>query len=498
VSQRKTTIVLKRSLQEKCINQYNATLYKAWGANLDIQFVVDPFAVIMYIAAYMTKSERNMGELLKQTAKEYRDADIHKQLKKLGSTFLNKREVSAQEAAYRMLAIPLRKFSREIVFVNTDKKCDRAGKLKHHTVLQDKDDDCDIFETSLLDRYAARPDSHSQMSLATFASNYSVNYGRNAQQNDAGGENENEEPANNNQSKNEKITLKNGLGRMSKRRKEAVIRFRRLHKEKEPDDFFRAKLMLFLPWRDEERDLILDYDRYQSHYLTVRDDIHEEELKFTKNLELIEDAINELHVNGSPEHAWAGIAPELEHQNEQDQHEGAVEETSIEEEDLQANADLTFGADPTPSSDMLARFQPQLQYDMIPNNEYREMMRKLNTEQKQIVDFHRDWCKKAVVDLKENKKPKPYRVYLNGAGGTGKSYVIRMIQSDTKKILAKSQKFHATDLNVLLVAPTGVAAFQIKGMTIHSALLLPLKGNYAQLTYDKLNSLRTRWRICSS
>jgi hypothetical protein len=199
VSQRKTTIVLKRSLQEKCINQYNATLYKAWGANLDIQFVVDPFAVIMYIAAYMTKSERNMGELLKQTAKEYRDADIHKQLKKLGSTFLNKREVSAQEAAYRMLAIPLRKFSREIVFVNTDKKCDRAGKLKHHTVLQDKDDDdCDIFETSLLDRYAARPDSHSQMSLATFASNYSVNYGRNAQQNDAGGENENEEPANNN------------------------------------------------------------------------------------------------------------------------------------------------------------------------------------------------------------------------------------------------------------------------------------------------------------
>jgi hypothetical protein len=285
---------------------------------------------------------------------------------------------------------------------------------------------------------------------------------------------------------------------MSKRRKEAVIRFRRLHKEKEPDDFFRAKLMLFLPWRDEERDLILDYDSYQSHYLTVRDDIHEEELKFTKNLELIEDAINELHVNRPPEHAWAGIAPELEHQNEQDQHEGAVEETSIEQEDLQANADLTFGADPAPSSDMLACFQPQLQYDMIPNNEYREMMRKLNTEQKQIVDFHRDWCKKAVVDLKENKKPKPYRVYLNGAGGTGKSYVIRMIQSDTKKILAKSQKFHATDLNVLLVAPTGVAAFQIKGMTIHSALLLPLKGNYAQLTYDKLNSLRTRWRICSS
>jgi hypothetical protein len=46
---------------------------------------------------------------------------------------------------------------------------------------------------------------------------------------------------------------------------------------------------------------------------------------------------------------------------------------------------------------------------------------------------------------------------------------------------------------VLLLAPTGVAAFNIKGMTIHAALFLPVKTNScAPLTVEKLNTLKSR------
>ena len=48
---------------------------------MDLQYILDPYACVMYMAAYMLKSEQSMGELLKQV-----------------SIFLNHREVSAQEA----------------------------------------------------------------------------------------------------------------------------------------------------------------------------------------------------------------------------------------------------------------------------------------------------------------------------------------------------------------------------------------------------------------
>ena len=50
------------------------------------------------------------------------------------------------------------------------------------------------------------------------------------------------------------------------------------------------------------------------------------------------------------------------------------------------------------------------------------------------------------------------------------------------------------DVIVLLTAPTGdVASFNIQGMTLHSALLLPTsKFSYQLLSQDKLNTLRTK------
>ena len=57
----------------------------AWQANMDIQLIVNAYTCIMYVASYMMKNEKGMGELLKHVAHENRSDDLVKQLRKVGS-----------------------------------------------------------------------------------------------------------------------------------------------------------------------------------------------------------------------------------------------------------------------------------------------------------------------------------------------------------------------------------------------------------------------------
>ncbi len=51
-------------------------------------------------------------------------------MRKVGSAFLiTHREVSAQEAAYRMLSLPMKQLSRFVVFVDTNPKNERVAVL---------------------------------------------------------------------------------------------------------------------------------------------------------------------------------------------------------------------------------------------------------------------------------------------------------------------------------------------------------------------------------
>ena len=48
------SIVQKRDLDEMYINSYNAEWIRAWNGNMDIQIVLDYFAVITYVTDYQT------------------------------------------------------------------------------------------------------------------------------------------------------------------------------------------------------------------------------------------------------------------------------------------------------------------------------------------------------------------------------------------------------------------------------------------------------------
>ncbi len=172
-----TVVLLKRSPNEQNVNNYNPSVMSAWQANMDIQYVLNAYACVMYVASYVMKTEKAMGALLKQVTAEVRTDELKVQLRKIGSAFLNHREVSAQETVYRLLSLPLKQLSRAVIFVDTNPKKDRISVLKSRDDITKLDnDDTNVFQKSLIDRYQNRPAQLSNVCLAEFVATYSTDY----------------------------------------------------------------------------------------------------------------------------------------------------------------------------------------------------------------------------------------------------------------------------------------------------------------------------------
>lgn len=132
-SLKRSTLFLKRLPSEIRINNYNTQLLKTGRANMDMQYVLDPYACATYILSYITKGQRGMSRLLEKAADEAKcgNTDIFNKVRHIGNKFLNAVEISAQEAAYLVLQIPLRRSTREFQFINTSHPDERTFLLKN-------------------------------------------------------------------------------------------------------------------------------------------------------------------------------------------------------------------------------------------------------------------------------------------------------------------------------------------------------------------------------
>ena len=96
----------------------------------------------------------------------------------------------------------------------------------------------------------------------------------------------------------------------------------------------------------------------------------------------------------------------------------------------------------------------------------------LNTKQHEIVMYNKAWCKSYIDGMQHGQILYGYRVFLSGLGGTGQSHVLQLIQCDICYMLNHTINHDDDQPLVLVIAPTGSAAFQVGGSTIHSAFLL--------------------------
>ena len=338
--------------------------------------------------------------------------------------------------------------------------------LKHVKELEKMEDNSEnIYFTILIDWYAARPDTLDDMSLAEFAANYSYVRGRGDKDEQADDTLPIDTPDEEHLGKQSThIHLKYGLGTMHKQSREAIICFHKFNREKEAEKLYRSKLMLYMPWRNEATDIIAGYATYRSHY---EDNVEAILAQYRKNASINGDAMDDLNKHGPPQHAWNIVAPGAAEQQARDRDEGVKVEREIYRSrglGCQHQSGRTTAQCPNSSE---VYFGNKYR-DLLSPEVYCAAIRGLNTKQRQVVMHHRSWCKCVVTALKTAQTVVPHRLFVSGPEGVGKSHVISLIRNDTVKLLRLSGHIQPSDVIVLLTAPTGVAAFNIQGMTLHS------------------------------
>lgn len=163
----------KRSSLEVGINAYNKEILNLFEANMDIQFVLNEYAVATYIINYINKSETGLTKLLREAAQDTREKNNlnHRgRLRHISNVLSNGTLISAQEAAFKNLSLPMLRNNGVTIFTNTGKIDDRVRMTKRVTDLKKmEDDDTGIVLQNLTEKYAERPKKLAKKCLAEFA-----------------------------------------------------------------------------------------------------------------------------------------------------------------------------------------------------------------------------------------------------------------------------------------------------------------------------------------
>lgn len=491
---KKAKIFLRRKLCDVKINNYNSKILNCHEANMDIQFVLDAYACLIYILNYINKTDRGMSKLLRDAVKEIARGNnsLKERFRIIANKFIYATEISAQEAVYYLLGMPVSECSRMCVFINTNLPEKRVHVVKSNDELASmQEDDTDILSVDNIEYYTNRPEELRKISLAEFLSEYNIESNKNSKtykfenNDDKNEENfdisdefqdtfdeESEEKiiAFKFNSKNPRVKNKIAI----KRKQSKIIRFVHFDSNKDEDEYYRELIMLFLPWLDELREVIqIDHKNvyeqnkakieknkkkfyfYSENYLeNLNNEILEE-----KNADIDEKDPNKFDENENCEYGL--LASE--------KHEFDIFET--------------IGVDVHKSS-LSEKF-------VIPNqmqdNELIDLLSTLNKKQtKYIVN----------IMHKFKQRKLPFYDFIAGQAGVGKSLLVRAVFQVLNRYFRTMDGTDPENPRILLTAPTGLAAFNIDGVTLHSGFALPINqggSHFGELNSDTLNKYHSKF-----
>ena len=393
-------------------------------------------------------------------------------MNKIKKEFLGQGVLGAPDSAMQVLSMWLMKKSRKVVPVMTNMKDECVNLLKPQSQLaQLHDDDEDVFAISLIDRYGARPVSLQNICLATFEVTYDVIQSATKKEETDGG-NDEEEKMQNTKNDNSLTTmiLQKGLGVIRKRKQEAILHTRRYKIHREPGKYYHAKLLLCYPWHNED-DIISPFTTYHESYINKQDIIHKSAEKFNKDCVAFDVDLQDLE-NNIPQSAWEMVAPNIG-QDDTITHLQGFSTLQNEQKEKEDTMNTVCDDNTRNKRDTLSMLYARAARRQDMNfQEYCKYVCTLNKEQCHIVMYNRAWCKSYINAQRHGKKQEGYRIFLSGPGGTGKSHIVHLIQRDMSNFFKHTVKPDDDQPIILITAPTGSAAFQIGGSTIHSAFLL--------------------------
>ncbi|XP_061184994.1 uncharacterized protein LOC133193010 [Saccostrea echinata] len=488
-------VFLKRKPCDMRVNSYNSVVLDAWKANIDIQYILDPYACAMYIVSYISKSQRGMSDLLNRAAKEAREGnlDIKRQVRHIGNHFLNSVEVGAQEAAYLVLQMPMTKASRDVVFLNTSPSDDRVILIKTDAELEKlTPNSTDVECSNVIKRYAKRPKQLENWCLADYVSQLDVVFPKDNEKEFA--ENEVNDDDQDNQSDDEDnsdldfgesdtlVTLRNGI-KIRRRKVPRVIRYVRFNIKTDPENYYREKLMLFMPWRHESIDLISGTDTFEKSFHLKKSFLTHKVKEYEFNAEQLDAALQMATEDFSE--AFDELAPNAQQREAEDENEGSLEsenfvqfnpERPIEQRQYDIGSDIGIPSTRQITEESSVR---------LPDSEYLKLLGSLNVKQREFFNHVLHWVK---------TKREPIYSFLSGGAGVGKSVLIGALYQALHRYLCSIEGENPDDIRILLCAYTGKAAYNIGGATIASAFHQKINQSQQSLHCDELNTFRTKYQ----
>jgi len=442
--------VTKRN--DSVLNEYNTVQILGWRANVDFTPCVSRGAVEAYISKYCSKTEvksESYGELF-NTVLPKLEEDVAGTIafQKLLGELIIERDWTAQECMHILLGCPMYRSSRQFRSLNVSNR--RSNPVLNHDQMEDEDSSA--VASTLLDRYESRPPGVlNDIPLFRVFQRY---------------------------------RWEKGEFKFCPRTTYVVNVWPAYVPDQSDPEMYenwcRAKLQLHHPYRNLN-DLQKDEDGNDIGWIAAYEkcraecDEHDPDPLMTlEEMEVDHDIESEFEEEEEEEDPvlrdWQVLAGQGPRNRPTDHRLGSRDiDTQF---DWQASYRMYDSEDVKTGEMYLEEQKRQTEHitDDIPDVD----ISKLTDNQRRIwVKVFSHYSRTLL-----HQNPPPLRINIDGTAGTGKSFLISAITKTLNSFAAE----RGLGSPIIRVAPTGIAAFNINGSTLHETFSIPTK------CFSKLNN----------
>lgn len=431
------------------LNSHSPQILKIWRANVDSQAIVSIHAVLTYIAKYASKAEPrsdSMKEFIRDSVQEsINNSHVQQIIQKNLIKMCAERDYSAQEIFWIIMGWPLYRSSRQFVLINLE-----PSETWEHLNVNKEDGSISVLNS--LEKYQQRPAKFEQMSLSDF---FSKTYKRDSV--------------------------------YSLRRVPFILRV--IPKVKydpnciDNEKFYKQQVLLHCAWR-QLSDLNPDNDTWKIVY----------ERHFNNNNGVFSSELDHILHNFEEQQDYEEI-DNVEIEQKDDWMEVAAGAKNINQEiDLgRREIDIRYNWHSISSKEQLNSLEQFIENEKIARNQRSSIISNQNyltnlgfsDEQKEVINLFETQLR--YVQGYEKEQPIK-RIVVQGKAGSGKSTLISYFTFRLNQMLGLS--------SYQLLAPTGAAAVNINGSTIHSKLLLGINKTYKDLSLHSLAQFQEEMYGC--
>lgn len=435
-------VFIKRTIQQRWMNNFNPWVAKVLRSNMDIQFILEEYSCATYVVEYVNKTNRGISNLQRELIKlrdDYLDKDYSALLVEVGLKMLNAVEISSQEGAWYLLNLHMSEGTRKVEYIPTvwphERQCVRKSKKQMDNEKLGSES-TDIWNKNIIEKYESRPENMATTSLAQFVAHYYQE--RNTQN-------------------------------YKQREIPKVLRYRN-YELAEANEYKREMVLLHLPFRNEEID-VLDNNRYQTLYDEHEAFIMEARKEFESNLDIAK-MMEECHRLFTEDENDFG-------NDENAQVDEYVKSKAVDEDFVQ---NIREGLDDDIRMRVMEKMSSVVRKreNVMSAEEYCIAMRCTNQRQRDLV-------LEVIHRIFTDGERKPLQIFLTGPAGSGKTFTMKMLMETYNRF---SQQHNNAFNAYVASASTGMAASAINGATVHAVFRIGNSQKTSGLSVEALNAFR--------